>query len=252
MHIPLDDVYVCWRQLATGVTNVCRFSLSLSLICDYIRRKISLGGKALVWWRSEKGVVGMIGIGGEEGKAKEGRRQKRVEFHRAMCLHRRRSRKNTAESLARARFFFALSLSRLLNQATRRGLKKDLATRVRGRWSHRGAEFQNSRTATPRWKRRGAVYSSMEETRGGGEDREENSLLRRVWWDVAVVDSSHAGKATKGKLYRFGQTDRAWQQPVQCAPTFSQDISLCSIYALAFHISNVLFCWKFTRIKILR
>lgn len=69
--------------------------------------------------------------------------------------------------------------------------------------------------------------------REGGEDREENSL-RRVWWDAAVADLSHAGKATKGKLYRFRQTDRARQQPVQCAPTFSQDISLCSTYALPF------------------
>lgn len=46
---------------------------------------------------------------------------------------------------------------------------------MRGRWSHRGAEFQNSRTATPRWKRRGAVYSSIEEE-GGGEEKIERRI----------------------------------------------------------------------------
>lgn len=96
----------------------------------------------------------------------------------------------------------------------------------------------------------GAPFTLVSKRKGrGGEDREENSLLRLVWWDAAAAEPSQAGKATKGKLYRFRQTDRARQQPVQYAPTFSQDIFLCSTYVISFHTHS--FHRQFIRTKIL-
>lgn len=47
MHTPLYDVYVCWRQLPTGVTNVCR----LSLIGDKLYSAENLA------WRKSVGVA---------------------------------------------------------------------------------------------------------------------------------------------------------------------------------------------------
>lgn len=52
------------------------------------------------------------------------RRQKRVEFRRATCLHRRRSRKNDPRVLAFFPFFYILSPSRSFDGDARRGLKK--------------------------------------------------------------------------------------------------------------------------------
>jgi len=59
MHIPLDDVYVCWRQLATGVTNVCRLSPSLSLICDKLYSAENL---------ARRKSVGVVEIGKKSGR----------------------------------------------------------------------------------------------------------------------------------------------------------------------------------------
>lgn len=91
-------------------------------VTNYIRRKISRGGKALVRRRSRK-EVGMI----EKGEGWEGQKRgavKRGWSFTAQCVRIAEEVGKTADSLARARFFFPLSLSRLLNQATRRGLKK--------------------------------------------------------------------------------------------------------------------------------
>ena len=119
MHAaPLDDMYVCWRQLPTGVTNVC--CLSLSLIGDKLYSAENLA------WRKSVGAVeiekrsgrddsdqrGKGGRGeGGGGVAKEGRCQKRVEFHRAMCLHRRRSRKNGRVARACPFLFCLIAIS---------------------------------------------------------------------------------------------------------------------------------------------
>lgn len=69
-------------------------------------------------WRKSVGAVeigkrngGRIEIGGEEGEAKEGRRQKRVEFHRAMRSHRRRSRKNDRVARACPLLFCPIAVS---------------------------------------------------------------------------------------------------------------------------------------------
>lgn len=92
-------------------------------VTNYIRRKISRGGKALVRRRSEKEEVGMIEKGEGWGRQKRGAVKRGWSFT-AQCVRIAEEVGKTAESLARARFFFPLSLSRLLNQATRRGLKK--------------------------------------------------------------------------------------------------------------------------------
>ena len=79
MHAaPLDDMYVCWRQLPTGVTNVC--CPSLSFIGEKLYSAENLA------WRKSVGAVeiekrsgrddsdqrGKGGRGGERGGVKRG------------------------------------------------------------------------------------------------------------------------------------------------------------------------------------
>lgn len=45
MHIPLDDVYVGWRQLPRSVTSACSLSLGDELIFGGKSRVAEIGGK---------------------------------------------------------------------------------------------------------------------------------------------------------------------------------------------------------------
>lgn len=74
MHTPLDDVYVCWRQLPTGVTNVCRHSLigwqTIFGRKSRVAEKRSCGDRKKEWWQGSD----RWGEGGEKRGApsKEG------------------------------------------------------------------------------------------------------------------------------------------------------------------------------------